>query len=827
MKKHRLLLPILAFFLGLSGLSGCGNLAFSSLSTDSLPSTSDSSSSSRPGENETLDLTASPLPHQAVSARDEDVFALVSLFQEDVQSLSDIPSEVVTMVKDTITKSFLTPSQVEMILRCLKDIKAGFLETTYAKAAAHFVTLFSDLQNALKAIDGDQLGYLLQNIAALAQRKENASSLPSGFIFSLKNLSDYQGALAAFGQTYPGFLSQYSAYSSYFDGSVSYQQSPDTGILDLSTPLVLALGRLLHHLLLQFATLLNEEEKAFLLSSIAFSIEGERLPYGKDVREKLDALKQNPVSVINRLGLLLLSLRLTPASWNLIHDEGIKLGKAIIGIRKAVYFRSKAVNVTLVDAYQSLLEAKKNIVTGEMIAVLVKFLGNGATLFSAKEWEALQNAQGENPVNPVTVLLALYDKAYESLTDSEKAVLRSLFTNLGLSYEEIYSTVSGWKTLDFKEESARGMIDEYLQTLMGQVTALFTPEVKPLNIGVYPIDPVYLPNAVLAPKAFDIDVYSANDSEENYAISSIVAPTDKLGYHEGSFILQDKVGGGSYTFRFGYAVIPSLLGLDPYQYPSFSSPEGNVTFANGQLYVQAGMSVAAFRQSGQVSIRFREADNTAFEMPLSSLSLELVFSTSQAGDGFLLLVSHRADKDPIYGVIKVHFFSPEEVDYATNGEALIVVQGGNNVLMFRKILHRAGGEEITLSHLTQTLARLEVSTASLGEQQAIAHYHDTTFSVTLNVVAPSACKIVGITGYAPYLKTSYSKGEAFSLTALELIYNYGENDETMVSAGTLRIENPEVSLYGFSTDTPAQGAVATFTYADITISFTYSVYAVD
>ena len=837
MKKRNLFLFGLAAFLTFGMLSGCGGvLSSSSFSTGtsstgsstSLPGSSPSSTSSGTSstsviEEEVLDLTLLPQAHEAVTPTDDEVVQIVSIAEKGI-TISKIDEATVLLIKNIIKEAYLTPEKVTLLVTVANDVVAGIKKNTLSEASVSFKAFYSHLDAALKSIDGDQIGYLLREFALLAQkRKDKTSSLPYGLFLGLENAKDYQGALAAFGTKFPGFKSQYELYSSYFDGSVSYQENPLEGILTPDSGLAIALGRSLHLLLRKAITLFSEEEKILALASLALTLRGENLPYAQEVKAKLQSIKENPVALINHLGSWILSFKITKASWAMLQTKAVDFFKMLIGIQKHVELSAKAVNVTYFDALISFVEEKKNLIQGENIEVVLKLLGLIAEKFSSEEYQAILASQGDNPLNPLSKLLSLYEKAYAGLSPSEKATLSSLFTQLGLSYEEIMSTLTSWQGFDLNNQNEVQTMKDYLSSLGQKVASLFTPSVKELQVNVYLQDPFCLKNTTIAPKRFAIYPRLPSDSSENYAILDVVAPTDTLGFHQGSFVLKVLASGATYHYIFGYDVIPTFLGLDPLQYLVFSSQNGQFLFVNNVLYLHEGVSVEELRNPSGSNIRFLEGDAESHGIALNDPSLSLTLSSTEPGEGFLLLAYTVSSELTIYGVLKTRIFTENDIFYSNNAKQSYVVLGGDTTLLISQNIIGIHGETIELTYFYLSLATLQITPSALGEGVYEGRYLDHTLPISLVVVDPASCRLDEIGEYLSYLKTSYFIGEAFSLSALQVFYSYQTAEGERQIAGSLLIQNPQVTLEGFSTLEPVSQAEARFTYGGISVTFSYSV----
>lgn len=831
--KRKILLPILTSLLSFGILSGCGTSANSNSALVTSSQTTSQTTSEPPIEGEELDLTAAALSHPAVTASDEEVLKIAKLVKEDVTSVSEIPSSTVSIVKNLIVKSYLSANQIDLLLAAATDLKSGFLASSYAAASTSFTAFFPRLETALNSIDGDQIGYLLQEVVTLLQTDTSKGQIPSGLIFGLKTSEDYQGAMNAFSASFPGFKTQFDQYATYFDGLHPYQEGIEEGRITLTTPLVLALGRAIHSLLLNAIKVFSNEEKVLALASLALAIENEDLPYGQEVKDKQAALKANPLSIINHLGTWVLSFKITKGSWAAIHDHAAWLIKAFVTAKKGVFFRSKAINTTYYDALLNFIESKKNVVTGDMLAVVIKLVGTLANKFSKADLEAINKAQSATPVNPISQLISLYDRSYATLSAAEQASLSALFTNLGLSYETVYNAIISWSALDFSKSESKKTISDYLKSLAATVMSVFTPTLAKPDVDVFLKDPIIRRGAVLMPKAFDIDTGDqgiptpelvGDSTPLTFSISNIVAPASELGFHRGTFTLSSSAG-DTYAYEFGYDVVETFIGIDPDFYPGVSSPHGEASAQNRVLYLQEGVSLEQLKTYNVSNIPFFEDDRTARTVAFSDPALTLTLSSSAVGNAYLLLAYRLSSSLTIYGVMKVKIFALSEVYYSTQEQTNYVIQHGDSVISVYKMIDGVNDDEITLEYLYPTISTLGISPDSLGIKTYSAHGYGTTFDVRLNVVDPSVCVVESIVEYMPYLKTTYHVGEAFSLAALKLLYSFVDAGGSKHSAGTGFVQSPQVSLEGFETATPVASAIATVHYLAFSFTFEYTVIA--
>ncbi|OPZ35452.1 MAG: hypothetical protein BWY98_00722 [Tenericutes bacterium ADurb.BinA155] len=831
--KRKILLPILTSLLSFGILSGCGTSANSNSALVTTSSTTSQTTSEPPIVEEELDLTAPALSHPAVTASDEEVLKITKLVKEDITAVSQIPSSTVSIVKNLIVKSYLTSAQIDLLLAAATDLKGGFLASSYAAASTSFTAFFPRLETALNAIDGDQIGYLLQEVVSLLQTDTSKGQIPSGLIFGLKTSEDYQGAMNAFSASFPGFKTQFDQYATYFDGLHPYQEGIEEGKVALTTSLSLALGRALRALLLNAIKVFSNEEKVLALASLALSIANEDLAYGQEVKDKQEALKANPLSIINHLGTWVLSFKITKGSWTAIHDHAAWLIKAYVTAKKGVFFRAKAINTTYYDSLLNFIESKKDVVTGAMLAVTIKLVGTLATKFSQADLEAINKAQGATPVNPISQLIALYDRSYATLSAAEKATLSALFTNLGLSYETVYNAIVSWSALDLSKSESKKTISDYLHSLATTVVNVFTPTLAKPDVTVYLKDPIIRRGSVLMPKAFGIDTgsqgnpvpeFSPDFAPLTFTISNVVAPANELGFHRGTFTLTSSAG-DSYAYEFGYDVIETFAGIDPDFYPNVSSPHGEASAQSRVLYLQEGISLEQLKTYNVPNIPFFEDDRTIHTPAFSDPALTLTLSSSAVGNAYLLLTYRVSSSLTLYGVMKVKIFASSEVYYSTLNQTNYVVQNGDSYISVYKMVKGVNDDEVTLAYLYPAISTLGISPDALGLKTYSGHGYGTTFDVRLNVVDPSACVVESIVEFMPYLKTTYHVGEAFSLAALKLLYSYVDSGGSKHSAGMGFVQNPQVSTEGFQTAVPVASAMATVHYLTFNFTFAYTVIA--
>mgnify|MGYP001260903386 CR=1 FL=1 len=846
MSKRQIFLPILSLILGVSGLSGCAGINPSSLSgllnsststgessivsstTSASSSTSSASStsisSSTPIEEGKLDLTAPPKPHNAIVPTDAQVVELVSIGESSVTKIDQIPSSTILLVKNLISKAFLSESQVHLISSCAHDFIKGIRAENYKAASSEFGKFSTDVMLALESIDGDQIGYLLQEIAPLAQQKKDEAFLPYGLIFGLANAADYQGALTAFGND-AGFANQFALYKTYFDGSVSYREDPAATLVTIPSSLAIATGRAFHLLLRSFFETFPLDEQTLLLASVISQFSGEAFPYLQELAAKQQELLANPVPLINHLGDFLLKIRFTSASWALLRNQLILLAKAIISARRIPLFDARAVNLTYIDGLLSFIESKEGLFQGDAIALLVRFVGLLGKNFSANEWLAIGQAKGDIPVNPIGALLAWYDRSYALLTASEQATLSQLFNDLGINYSSLYAEVTSWKSLDFTKEADIGKIKSYVDSLIKGVVALFTPTIQERQIGVFIVGSFVLKGSSIKSDRFDIDLYKPGDEEANYTITNIVAPTDQLGYHVGTLSLSDKRTNGADTYAFSYDVVPTLIGLDPNQYLFFFPFESELAYRNNVLYLREDVTASDLRSRNISPFRFLEADGTPHNVPIGNPSLSLVLSPNDNGTGFLLLAYQASPSLTIYGVVKVRYYKASDISYGPADDLNYVVEGGEAQLPIISYIPDVEGERIQFSFEWVSLSGLGITSLSLGEKSYTAYYADRPFSILIRVIPFSEITVTNVLEYLPYLQTVYHVGDSFSLLALRVACSYLDENKNYHNAGELLLRNPPVTVTGFSTAAPVAGASASIRYGDFEMDFTYTVLA--
>lgn len=836
MRKRRIFLPILSFFLGIGGLSGCGGTIVGSLSdplissnstatsiSSSSTSKSTSSTSTSPEEGQ-LDLTAPPLVHQAVVPTDAEVVELVHIGESAITKIDQIPASTIALVKNLISKTFLKESQVHQIAQCAQDFLKGIRADNYKAASAQFSQFRSDALAALENIDGDQIGYLLQEVATMAQQRKDEAYLPYGLIFGLATPSDYQGALKAFGND-PGFASQFALYKSYFDGSVNYREDFASTLVAVPSSLAIALGRALHHLLHSFFVNFTLDEQVLILASVISRFSSEGSPFLQELSAKQQELLADPVPLINHFGDFLLTIRFTGPSWTLLRNQLILVAKAVISARKIPLFDARTINLTYLDGLLSFIQSKEHLFQGESIALLVRFLGLLAQNFTASEWAAIQKSQGDVPVNPIGVLLAWYDRTYALLGRAEQATLTQLFNDLGINYTDLYAEVTSWKGLDLAKETDVAKIKDYLNALAQGVVSLFTPTVKKRQIGIFFVDSFVLKDEPINAKRFDIDLYQPGDSEDYYTIENIVAPTNQLGYHVGTFNLKDSRTNGVDSYAFSYDVVPTLIGLDPNQYPFFFALESELAYRNNILYLREDVTAGDLRSRNVSPFRFLEPDNTSHTVPINDPALSLVLSPNDNGTGFLLLAYQVSPSLTIYGVMKVHYFKVSDTAYGAADEINYVVEGGDSEIGIVSYLIGVDGERIQLSFDWVRLSDLGITSLSLGEKSYSAFYSDHPFTVVIRVLPFAECRVTNILEYLPYLQTVYHVGDVFNLQALKVACSFVDEQDNSHSAGEILLHNPVVTVTGFSTETPVASASASIRYGDFEMDFTYTVLA--
>jgi hypothetical protein len=829
MRKRRIFLPILSFFLGLGGLSGCGGvnpgLLSSLLGSSSSPATSTSlSSPSSSTEEGKLDLTAPPVVHNAVVPTDAQVVELVHIGESDITKIEQIPASTVTLVKQLISQAFLNESQVHQIALCAQDFLKAIRADNYKAASVQFSQFGTDVLAALDSIDGDQIGYLLQEVATLAQQRKDEAYLPYGLIFGLETPADYQGALKAFGSD-AGFASQFALYQSYFDGSVSYREDFATTLVAVPTSLAIAIGRALHHLLRSFFASFTLEEQALILSSVISRFSGEGLPFLQEIAAKQQELLADPVPFINHCGGFLLTIRFTGASWTLLRNQLILVAKAVISARKIPLLDARTVNLSYLDGLLNFVQSKEQLFPGESIALLVRFLGLLAKNFTASEWVALQKAQGDAPTNPIGALLTWYDRTYALLSATEQTSLNQLFADLGVNYAELYTEITSWKGLDLTKETDVAKIKDYLSALLQGIVSRFTPTVKERQIGVFFVGSFVLKDEPISAKRFDIDLYKPGDSEEYYTITNIVAPTNQLGYHVGTFSLKDSRTEGADTYAFSYDVVPTLIGLDPNQYPYFLPLESELAYRNNILYLREDVTASDLRSRNVSLFRFLEPDNTSHSVAITDPALKLVLSPNDNGTGFLLLAYQVSPSLTIYGVMKVRYFKASDVAYGSADDLNYVVEGGDSQIGIISYLIGAEGERIQLSFDWARLSDLGIVSLSPGEKSYPVYYGDHPFAITIRVLSFAECRVTNVLEYLPYLQTVYHVGDAFNLQALKVVCSFVDEQDRFHYAGELLLRNPLVTVTGFSTEAPVASASGSIRYGDFEMDFSYTVLA--
>lgn len=843
MRKRRILLPILSLFLGLGGLSGCGGLNLSSLTglldsssstatstgTSSSPSSTSSSTSlpastsSSPKEDE-LDLTAPLVTHNAVTPTDAQVVELFSIGESSVTKIEQIPASAVLLIKNLISKAFLSESQVHLIALCGLDFIKVTRAQDYTAATAEFSKFGTDVLAALGSIDGDQIGYLLQEVATLAQSRKDEAFLPYGLIFGLENAADYQGALKAFGSD-AGFASQFAFYKTYFDGSVHYREDFASTLVAVPTSLAVALGRALHLLVRSFFESFTLNEQMVLVSAVMSRFRPQDSQTIEKLRLQQQEPKLDPIAFINHFGDFLLKIRFTAASWILLRNQLVLLLKAVISLQKIPVLDARTVNLTYFNGLLSFVESKESLFQGENIAALVRFIGLLAKNLSAAEWTAIQQAQGDAPVNPIGVLLNWYDHSYTLLTSAEQASLSQLFADLGVKYADLYAEITSWKSLDPTKEADVTKVKDYVNALIQGVVAQFTPSVKERQIGVFIVNSFVLKGATINAKRFDIDLYKPGDSLENYTISNIVAPTDQLGYHVGSFTVSDSRTSSVDTYAFSYDVVPTYLGLDPMQYPYFFPLESELVYRNNILYLREDVTAEDLRSRSSSTLRFLEADGTPHNVVISDPTLHLALSPNDNGTGFLLIAYQVPDSVMIYGVLKVRYFKASDIAYGPADSLTCVVEGGEGGLGVVSYIIGVDGNQINLTYEWMKLSDLGITSLTAGEKSYSAYYADYPFSVLIRVVPFAECTVTSVLEYLPYLQTVYHVGDPFSLLALRVACSFTDERGNYYSAGELLLHNPEVTVTGFSTAVPVAGASASIRYGDFEMDFTYTVLA--
>ena len=831
MKTRRMAVSALTLAFSLVSLSGCGGVSLSSTSSQGGSLTSSGETSSLPsGTSETstptspeVDLTVPPVIYTPVSVSDDHIVAIANLAGARAFSISDLDPEEVAAIRNLISKAYLNGDQLDLLIDGARHFQTGMQAVSLEAANIEFTTVLSDAKAALNLIGGDQIGYFIKEATGLAQQISMHEGSTSPFVFGLDKPSDYQAVLAAFGTNRPDFLSQFAAYASYFDGSVSYQPSASTGTVEMDTRLALMLGRALHGLVSAFLKVFSVEEQHLALGALAYRLSKGDLDYASDLQKAFDQIKENPVSLINHVGGLLRSFRITASSWTALRQTALGLVEAAVSAQKEVRSSSRAINTTYIDEMLSFIKSKEDLISADMMAALVRLLANIAYHFSETELNALKKASGETPLNPIGPLLALYDKAFQELSAAEQTSLRNLFTSVGLSYSELYSKILGWKDLDLSKKENQQTIQGYLSSLGTHLAELFTPTLNPPQVGIYLIEPRIVKGASIDAKRFDLELFDSGDSTDNYVISAIVAPTDALGFHSGSFSLSDAHHNKVSHFVFGYTVIPTWVGLDPNQSLYLYSSTGKATIDHNILYLQEGTSLSELLAMNASPIRFLESDGSEHFVYLSDPALRLVFSISSPGDGYLLLAYRLSSETLIYGVMKVHIFASGDVYYHGESRPYSVIAHGDTTIPIFASLSGLDGNEVSLALHYVSLTSLGITVGEPGLASYPAFYEGHEFRLVLEAIDPALCVPEALAEYAPYLKTDYLVGEAFSLTAITLAYTYTNAEGIKLSVGTAKVLNPVVTLNGFSTAAPVYQALATVTYLKFSFSFYYNV----
>lgn len=822
MKKGKFLISLLSAGLALGLLGGCTlggeTPAGSSIEANSSAvavSSTTTNSSATTTETE-IDLT---YPVKTVEKRqmsDDEILSILKAFSKRYETVADIPAQAKTLLQSLIGDSGFTAENVNAFIALVKKASLIPAVDTYHSLKIQVASIIADVKTLLAAVDADQIGHALY---AYAQFEFSESVSSNGLplrIEGLETLEDFNAVLGKFADV-AGFGQQFTLYAPYFNADISYvPKTPDMTITLEECSLFARLFKL------ALTKILDNFDSDFL-TAIFFGFVIKGTAFSKDALKDIQAVEANPTPYINIIGKILGELNLTKATVDILRTKAVEVAKSIIGVSFTPLRAGQTVSLSQKQSIITFVDRLQNAVTADEIKAVFKLVSYAATSLDKTTYDAIL-AAGQNGGNPSEKLVALFDQAFAKLTLAEKESVKKLFENLGLSYDTIYQTVSGWKDLDFSEKGTGAeTVRTFLQATGAQVlTSLAYPASASHDYYLSVPSYAFKDEAITADR-IKASVYGSSGTSDNpdqttYTVKNIVADVSSYGFHVGSFTLSSNKG-TSEDFQFGYYVCPIAPRIVNF---FLTSSLEDVFYSHNTLCLPKGTSQEAFNSSMNGSSFFYYPADSYIGTNVDS-GFSISFDATTAGEGYALITYLTAGTDiPVYGVIKTYVYEANEL-HKTFSDNVYVIQNGTTLLHYSVYLEVEGEYFYETMSRFFSMTELGCATDVLGKITKKTELGDATYTV----VPLSSCEAKAIIG-AEYT-TVYTPGQKFSLTSIDVEYDYVNEAGDRFDAGMLLVENPTVEDLVFDNSAPVdQSSVqrrGSFTYQGVTYSFSYTVVA--
>jgi hypothetical protein len=837
MKKNRFGVSLLALLLVVSSCQK-GNSSLS-VEDSSVLSSTPVSSSVDPGVN----LEGDPKTYPAQDLSDDLLLQLMNSVDDDPKSALDFykptaRERVISLLK----AGGITDDDLKLVI----SIIVGAKQLNYVKTNADFrkrvKDIKADVTKLLAAVEGDQIGYLLQALVKI-QLSESSSNLPTLFNITLKTA--YEGLMTI---VPAAAKSLFSSYADLFSDTITWALKKD---LDIPTETYILLGRFLKNVLAEFFAAFTDDEVANL-TTMGMVVGKTSMPLMqvKAFKDIATATEADLPSYLNKLGTVLAKAKPSAASFAALHDSLISavdvFSAAIPEVMNNRYYVKEEV-----AAQQAMIKKIEKAVTTDVIEALYQLITEVLLAVTSKDVSAIVSAKS---LNPIQQLLGTFQTALGKLTDSQQSAIKGIFTELGLKYDDVVTILTKDETLDFSSEDDMKQFMKDISPIVLAAKQYVTIEHPFSDVGFqFKNSRHYFPKTYTFTKAdFEVTV-EVDDEEVTSVIKTIPTFDSASGQHEGEVTVEypytdedGKAQTGTLTLVVRYETLPYDLIVDTVSFSTTdatlqkkidiqgtSSSLDEVMFPKSltledEKKINIYGSVYVLKEDSHYSFTSLTLDKVkdGTGLDLSSEGLKYAYATSkctyngqeaQVGIGFQYYVYDDSKTSANY----LGFINEYVKDY--------VIQNGSTGLFYEEaydLKNAYGGYAFFLGSSEESEEVSGDLTAELGEKTVEHTFLDgTKKSLPYTVLDPEVCLPSGVNsitktagGTAEGVLNVMQNEKITSFAAISFDYTYFGWD-----AGMLTVENPEITDLDIDTTLGVGNHTGSFYYENVKLSFSYKI----
>lgn len=583
------------------------------------------------------DLTEEAKQYEPVSATDAEILSLANSGSDvTYENIASVPSLLKTKMQSAIESAYLSEEEVKDLADVVKQYQAIASVTTYAEAKTEAVTFLDYLFAFIKKVDGEKVGYLLSFVIRSSDKTQTEDSLGLNG-FAIETLADLAGAKKAFAGN-DAVLAALSSYDPFFDDSIDYLSAADQYAIPLKDAVLL--GRFAKKMAEAVSGAFASRELALFPVHLRYGSDPSR-PFSSDLKADWDAFMKDPIDYANRLGEALTGIHFTDATYSRFQEALNNYLYFSVSKDYRLTSLGKVVNTTLGSKFRASFDStKRNLISPSAIKAVYSFLGYGLRDLTKAAYDGLSGVSGSSQ-SDVEVFL---DSVMADLGLIQMKALRTLLSNLGFSADAIASEFEGKTT------------EEMLNVIRNHINSSYAISLE--EVARVHLSTSFVPkDAVITVEDF---ILSGNN-QSDFAVMSVTAHTDVLGYQTGTLALVNRNTGYTYACVFSYAVVNTLSGMASNSTFYFVSPDSSV-YADGAgasrtLHVKKGTSLADVKAAAtNLDLYFYNSKGVCDSEKAFGSALDLIMDTSAVNGATYAAFVDTMNSEKAYGFINAVVF---------------------------------------------------------------------------------------------------------------------------------------------------------------------------